>query len=172
IIAYSGRRMSNSTLRSASPDSNSPVHCMTTSGLWPPRCKPAAIAQASPSRQTRTNVKSGDWPSAASHAPSVESGSQTTCVTSNSAIAAAICGPVSTLSPFFPRTGGACLFVRACLFDRLERRDPEQRLARFVDPPFAFQIGLVQGLIQDNRVGQLRRRQFDLRLLRVDAAPR
>src|SRR5260221_6836063 len=68
------------TLRSASPASNSPVHCTATIGRLPPRCKPAATANASPSRQTRIRGRPPGAVRAASHVPSSLSGSQTTCV--------------------------------------------------------------------------------------------
>src|ERR1041384_929127 len=91
-----GSFQSCSALRSASPDSKSPVHWIITSGRFPPRWSPAATAHASPSRHTRTRRTPGVAEIADSHAPIVLSGTVTTWVTPRRVKSAAISAPENT----------------------------------------------------------------------------
>src|SRR5262249_46527508 len=95
----SGSFRSWTKLRSESPASNSPVHWTITTGCLPPRCRPAATANASPSRQTRTSRRPGADASAASQRPRPLSGTQMTCVAPLAASAAATAGPSFMVRP-------------------------------------------------------------------------
>src|SRR5690349_18777383 len=107
-----------------------------TTGRAPPRCNPAAIAQASPSRQTRMSFMSGASDSACSHSPSALSGSQTTCVT-----------PIALSSATISVPENMSLLLRAV--GHLQRRDPDERLSRLVDPHLELRLGLCRKRLQD-----------------------
>src|SRR5215467_15638171 len=80
-------------LRIASPDSNNPVHWISTSGTAPPRCSPAATCHVSPSRHTRTTRIVPRRSSSACHGPIVLSGTVTTWVTPSRSSSDAISSP-------------------------------------------------------------------------------
>src|SRR5512138_2964819 len=88
-----GSFQSCTMLRSASPDSNKPVHWIITNGSEPPSMSPPATPQASPSRHTRTRRVRPLRSIASCHGPIVLSGTVTTCVTPMSARTDAICSP-------------------------------------------------------------------------------
>src|SRR5579875_748877 len=111
-----GRCRSWTILRSESPASNRPVHWMRTRGRLPPKCKPAAKAMASPSRQTRRSCKRVAVRRAGSQRPISLSGIHTTCVTPQSSRAATTEGPSNMIVPQDKRT-----LKRARLRQRPER---------------------------------------------------
>src|SRR5262249_3598918 len=92
-----GSFQSCSAFRIASPDSNNPVHWISTSGTAPPRCSPAATCHVSPSRQTRTTRIAPRRSSSACHGPIVLSGTVTTWVTPSRSSSDAISSPENIL---------------------------------------------------------------------------